>query len=173
MEIMTVPDCSLRGRPIKVADWRTMTSETIAEIVGSQAPAGPAEYPDEYEWRFVMMPLEDLRCSDQEYMEPEGGWAETYRKHCRWDALAVAEGSPEYAGRQEWFRDHWTKNTAIYPLFVVLEEDGYRVWDGHHRLAAAFFHGIPEVAVLLGVQKGLTLEFDGPANGTRPSLPTP
>ena len=173
MENMTVPDCRLRGRPIKIADWRTMSLETLAEIVGPQCPAGPAEYPDGYEWRFIMMPLETLRCSDQEYMEPEGGWAEVYRRHCRRDARAIAEGSPEYAGRQEWFRDHWTRNTEIYPLFVVLEESGYRVWDGHHRLAAAFFHGIADVAVLLGIHKDLTLEFDNPTDGTAPSLPAP
>lgn len=148
-----VRDCTLDGMPIRLADWPKISSESLARIVGVHAPSDPTEYAQDYDWRFVELPTELLRCASQDGDEPDGGWEQAYRDHARRDIAAVAAGSPEYAGRQKWLREHWCRNTAIYPLFVVLEENDYRLWDGHRRLAAAFFHRVPRVAVVLGTKK--------------------
>jgi hypothetical protein len=34
-----------------------------------------------------------------------------------------------------------------------LEDGQYRVWDGYHRLAGAFWYGIEEVATFVGCPK--------------------
>lgn len=146
----TVLDCSLDGRPVAVADWPRLSSEELARIVGFQEPGGSPESAGDYGWRFAVLPVESLRRSNQDFEEPEGGWAAAHQRHLASDRRAIAEGSPEYAGRDAWLRDVWGLDTAIYPLFVVLEEDGYRLWDGHRRLAGAFAYGVKNVAVLLG-----------------------
>jgi hypothetical protein len=150
--LSTVEDCNLDGSTIPLSDWPTLSSEQLARIVGEQQPGDMPEYAHRYEWQFVFLPVEDLRCSNQDYEEPAGGWSAAHQRHLQSDRRAVAEGSPEYAGRDVWLRDVWGANTATYPLYVLKEEDGYRLLDGHRRLAGAFSYGVSNVAVLLGTQ---------------------
>lgn len=152
LTLSTVEDCNLDGNTILLCDWQTLSSDQLARIVGVQEPGDMPEYAHQYEWRFVFLPVEDLRYANQYYEEPDGGWPGAHQRHLHSDRRAVAEGSPEYAGRDVWLRDVWGANTAIYPLYVLKEEDGYRLLDGHRRLAGAFSYGVREVAVLLGTQ---------------------
>lgn len=150
--VTTVPDCTLDGSPIPIDSLASLTSAQIARIVGVQAPGGSNEDAAEYDWSFCCLDLESLRCCNEDGDEPDGGWKAAYLRHQENDALAVANGSPEYAGRQEWLAQ-WAGNTAIYPIFMIEDDDGYRLWDGYHRLAGAFWHDAPQVAVFLGRPK--------------------
>lgn len=125
-------------------------------MVGRQQPAGDLEDARDYTWRFEFLPLEALRCATQDGEPPEGGWEDAHQRHLQADAQAVADGSPEYAGRAEWLRDVWGPCTQIYPIFVVqedLEEGAFRLWDGHRRVAGAFQMKLARVAVLVGRPK--------------------
>lgn len=54
--------------------------------------------------------------------------------------------------RQQWC-EQWASNSAIYPLFVVHEGGHHVLWDGHHRLASAFWHEVEEVWAFVGVPR--------------------
>lgn len=154
----TVADCNLDTKPITLAAWSALSSDELARVVGVQTPSVTLEYAQDYTWQFMWLPTEDIRCANDDGEEPEGGWHNAYLMHIENDRLAIANGSPEYAGRDDWLRTHWGNNTAIYPLYVVIDTDvqgqgQYRLWDGHRRLASAFFYGLNEVAILLGTEK--------------------
>lgn len=149
----TVPDCSLDGAPIPLSALPTLTSTQLARIVGDQEPGGVPEQARDYFWAFERVPLERLRNCNEDGEEPGGGWSAAHLRHLKADAEAVAGHSPEYAGRDAWLRDVWCKNTSVYPLFIVREEESYRLWDGYRRLASAFHYGLTEVAVLVGTPR--------------------
>lgn len=147
----TVLDCNLDGALIALPTWPLLSSDELARIVGKQGPGDIEEDARDYEWRFEMVPLERLRFSSEDGEEPEGGWVAAHKRHLKADAEAVAGGSPEYAGRDDWLKKVWAIDTAIYPLYVVEEEDGrLRLWDGYRRLAGAFAHKVQLVATLIG-----------------------
>ena len=119
----TVADCHLNGAPIAINNWTNMTRDQLAQVVGNQQPG------------------------EQDGETPEGGWSAAYERHLESDRQAVADGSPEYAGRDEWIRHVWLPETRIYPLYLVHEPDGgasnkprLRLLDGHRRLAGAFYY---------------------------------
>lgn len=150
----TVPDCTLEGKPVALADWGTLGSDALARIVGRQEPGAALESASDYTWKVAMLPVAALELATEDGDAPKGGWLAAYQRHCEQDARAVADGSPEYAGRAAWLQDAWAKDTRIYPLFVVEDEPGvYRLWDGYHRLAGAFALKLEEVCVLLGKPK--------------------
>ena len=148
----TVLDCYLNGVPLAKDELASLSSEDIAAIVGFQMPGDALEDTSDYAWSFEMLPLDLLRFSNEDGEEPEGGWKAAYLRHQESDREAVANGSIEYEGRAEWLAE-WSRDTSIYPLYIVTEDDGYRLLDGYHRLAGAFWHGVEEVAVFLGSPK--------------------
>jgi len=148
----TALDCNLDGEPLLTTQLHTLSSDEIVRVVGNQSPGGQDEDADDYSWSFQRIRLEDLRCCNEDGEEPEGGWKAAFARHLKSDAEAVAAGSPEYAGRAEWIEE-WCKDTAMYPIFVVVEDGQYRIWDGYHRLAGAFWHGIEDVAAFVGAPK--------------------
>lgn len=150
---LTVPDCSLDGRPVELSRWQALSSGELARIVGLQEPGGQLEDARDYDWEYTVLPVTELECCNEDGEAPEGGWEAAHRRHLASDAEAVMAGSQEYAGRDKWLRDVWGRTTAIHPLFVVLEDGHYRLWDGYRRLAGAFAHGVADVAVLLGTPK--------------------
>lgn len=146
-------DCTLDGRRLLLSELPHLTSEDIAAIVGFQSPGGDIdEDASHYTWALFEVPLADLRACNEDGEEPEGGWKATYLRHQQSDQEAVASGSPEYAGRQEWLAG-WCHNTSQYPIFLVLEGGEYRLWDGYHRLAGAFWNEIPSVMAFVGTPK--------------------
>jgi len=147
----TTADCSLNGARIALVDWSKLSSDELAQVVGVQEPGGTAEHPQDYDWEFTTLATDELRLATEDGDEPEGGWREAYLRHTAADAEAVSLGSPEYAGREQWLRT-WCEDTRIYPLYLV-DEGGYRLWDGYHRLAGAFYLGAERVAVVLGRPK--------------------
>lgn len=149
----TNADCTLDGRQLLLTELPQLSSEDIAAIVGFQSPAGGAEEDAEaYSWILLEIPLEDLCNCTEDGDEPEGGWKAVYERHKESDEEAIASGSSEYAGRPEWLAG-WCKNTSQYPIFIVSEDDGYRLWDGYHRLAGAFWHDITSVMAFVGTPK--------------------
>lgn len=148
----TVADCSLDGQPIPLERLPLLTSDEIARVVGFQQPGPVLNNAQHYTWSYQQIPLQELRESTYDGEEPDGGWKATYERHRKSDAEAIASGSPEYAGRQAWC-ETWASNSAIYPLYVVDEEGHYYLWDGHHRLASAFWHGVERVWAFVGVPR--------------------
>lgn len=148
----TVSDCSLDGSPIPLDRLALLSSVQIADIVSTQQPGDCQDHADDYDWSFHLIPIQDLRCCNEDGEEPEGGWKRAYQRHQESDRAAVSGGSPEYAGRQKWLRT-WSFDTAIYPIFVVLEGGQYRLLDGYHRLAAAFWHDTAKVFAFVGQSK--------------------
>lgn len=148
----TVSDCNLKGDPLKKDDLSSLSSEDIAVVVGTQMPGNDLEDADNYVWSFKVLPIEMLRFSNEYGEEPEGGWKEAYLRHQQSDREAVASGSIEYEGRDR-FLEAWSKDTLTYPLYVVEEDGEYRLLDGYHRLAGAFWHDVNEVAVFVGSPK--------------------
>ena len=146
----TSPDCNLDGQPIELKHWARLNTDQLARIVGEQQPAEAIECSKQYDWSLQLLRTEQLREATLDG-EPEGGWTAVYARMLKSDQEAVLGGSPEYAGRDPWIRDHWSKNTEIYPLFIVQETEGYRLWDGHRRLAGAFHYALPEIWCLVGV----------------------
>jgi hypothetical protein len=120
-------------------------------MVGKQQPTDALECASGYAWKLVEMSTADLMSSKEEDELSKEEWMAMYRRQLESDQQAIENGSPEYAGRDAWIRQ-WILMSETYPLFVVAEQQGYRLWDGHHRLAGAFFHGAPKVWVLLGVR---------------------
>lgn len=155
--MFSVQDCHLDGHPIPIADWPVLNSAQLASIVGSQQPGSALEHGFNFVWEARWLPLSSLQYASQDGDMPPRGWAQTYQKHLADDAAAIANGSPEYAGRDEWMRQVWLPDTRTYPLFVVKEFDGpqheaprLRLLDGHHRLAGAFYYQVPQVFTLVG-----------------------
>jgi hypothetical protein len=111
------------------------------------------ESADDFVWRFATMDISELRHATEDGEDPEGGWEEAYARHALADAEAVKNGSPEYAGRAQWLKHVWGKDTRIHPLYVVHEEGSHRLLDGYRRLAGAFHFRINPVAVLIGERK--------------------
>jgi len=145
----TAPDCTLDGECFPVSRWSSLTPEELERIVGTQGHAGAQGDARRYHWELRIIPVTDLVDSAMDG-EPEGGWAAAYLRQLDADQDAVAGGSPEYAGRDAWIRETWLPDTARYPLFVVIEDESYFLWDGHHRLAGAFHYGLQEVWTLVG-----------------------
>lgn len=148
-------DCNLNGEFIKIDDLSVLTSKDISKIIGVQNPGANLEYSEKYDWSFHMIPIEQLRYSNEDGDEPDDGWESAYFRHKKNDDENVKNRSPEYAGRQEWLTE-WAKDTRKYPLYIVQEDDRYRLLDGYHRLAGAFFEKITHVACFVG--KPLILE---------------
>lgn len=146
----TVPDCSLDGRPIPLDRLPLLTSDEISRVVGQQQPGSVLEDARHYRWSYQKLFLEELRESTCDGDEPEGGWKAMYVRQKQSDEAAVRSGSPEYAGRQQWC-EKWASASGMYPLFVVKEDDRYYLWDGHHRLASAFWHEVPYVWAFVGI----------------------
>jgi hypothetical protein len=147
--MLTVQDCHLNGKSFSIKHWTRLDSTTLGQIVGVQEPGHYPERLDNLLWTFQYILIEKLRYANQDYEEPKGGWSEAYLRFLESDRQA-AVCSPEYLGRDTWIKEHWTQCTDIYPLYVVLEEDGYRLLDGHHRLAGAFYYKLDKVAIILG-----------------------
>ena len=145
-------DCRLDGEPIQLDRLSCLTSEEIARVVGIQQPGGSLLDAKDFEWTYCAIPLEALRFCMEDGDEPESGWKAAYLRHEMADNEAVANGSPEYAGRQDWCAQ-WVQNSAVYPLFLSCEDDRYWLWDGHHRLASAFWHDVPTVQAFVGVPR--------------------
>lgn len=150
--VLTAADCTLDGASFDVSRWPTLSSDELARIVGLQVHEGAEGTADDYHWELRLVPLGDLLDSALDG-EPDGGWAAAYLRQLEADRQAVASGSPEYAGRDCWIRDTWLANTACYPLFAVIEEDGLLLWDGHHRLAGAFYYEQAAVWALVGTPR--------------------
>jgi hypothetical protein len=147
---LTDPDCTLDSSQICVSKLRLLDSCEISRIVGVQQFGERLEYAKNYSWSFSVMPIADLALSSCEASEPEGGWAACYLRFLINDEEAVRCGSPEYAGRDAWIKSRWCVNTHIYPLFIIKDASGYRLLDGHHRLAGAFHYQLTSVAVFVG-----------------------
>lgn len=143
------PDCRLNGQPFDIARLPFLSSTELGNIVGKQHPSGFIESFEGVSWQFTYLPTESLKTATEYGEEPDDGWEQLYQKFIRED-LENAKYSPEYLGRDNWIKNVWTQNTQTYPLFVIQEEQEYRILDGHHRLAGAFFYKIPQVAVILG-----------------------
>lgn len=140
------------GNLISVKELNSLTSDQISDIVGIQSPGDSLEYSNQYHWSFQIIPLDNLRYSNEDGEEPDGGWEEAYIRHKKSDDENVKNGSPEYAGRQEWLKK-WAEDTRIYPLYFIKENDKYRILDGYHRLAGAFFEKVSNVACFVGEKK--------------------
>lgn len=148
-KIMTNPDCMLDGKVFNVDKFLKLNSDQLASIVGKQSPNGYLEDLSNYKWKFEYINIEDLRYATEYNEEPKGGWAKVYLEFLADDEKA-AKYTPECAGRDKWIREKWTQCSDIYPLFVVLEDNNYRLLDGHHRLAGAFYYNLKKVAIILG-----------------------
>lgn len=143
-------DCTLDGKPIELSRWPALSSKEMSRVVGDQSPSSELEHADVYGWSFESLAVSDLVKSMESGEEPVGGWSAAYARHLANDLEAVAGGSPEYKGRDEWIKSTWLENTAIYPLFVVMENGAPRLWDGHRRLSGAFHYRLKSVFCLVG-----------------------
>lgn len=152
MDCKTVQDCNLNGSVLECSSLSGLCSDDIEKIVGCQMPGDNLDDATDYDWKFCFIPLNDLKHANEYGEEPEGGWKAAYLRHKQSDQQAVDSGSPEYAGREQWLK-HWCQDTRIYPIFVVKENDEYRILDGYHRLAGAFWFGIDKVACFVGCPK--------------------
>lgn len=146
----TVADCSLDGEPIELLLWPTLSSAALERIVGEQQPGNELESAGTCLWSFESVPLDDLRACTEDGDEPDDGWIATYARYLAQDQEAVSGGSPDYAGRDDWIRNAWSKDTSIYPLYLVNEAGEWRLWDGHRRLAGAFHFGLTSVFAVVG-----------------------
>lgn len=161
---LTCGDCILDGRPLRIDQLPELSSDDIASVVGLQAPGNDVDNADDYTWAYQIVNLDDLRCCNEDGEEPDGGWKAAYLRHQESDRAAILAGSPEYEGRAKWLEE-WVANTSMYPLFVVLDDGQYRILDGYHRLAAAFWHEVKDVAVFVGSPK---LVYDNDLKSCRP-----
>ncbi len=144
----TVPDCHLNGARIALDEWPTLNSTQLAKIVGLQQPGEALESSSCWTWEVAWVNLQNLEHATQDGDIPEGGWSAMYTRQLNDDNRAIAQGSPEYAGRDAWIQTVWLPDTRRYPLFLVKEWDSplatprLRLLDGHHRLAGAFHHDL-------------------------------
>lgn len=146
---MTNSDCLFNKQTFDINLFKNFTSEQLSSIVGKQSPNGYQENISYFVWKFLYVDTEDLKFSTEYYEEPEGGWKKTYLQFIKDDEKA-AKHSPEYLGRDNWIKNEWIKCTDTYPLFVIFEDNHFRLLDGHHRLAGAFYYDLKKVAVILG-----------------------
>lgn len=146
----TNPDCCYLNKTFDIKEFKTFSSEQLSIIVGKQSPNEYAEDLSNYRWSFKYIDTEKLKYATEYYEEPEGGWSNVYIKFLEEDAKAAIH-TPECAGRDDWIKNEWTVCTDTYPLFVIVEGNDYRLLDGHHRLAGAFYYKLKKVAVILGV----------------------
>lgn len=138
-------DCALDGLTIHLDSVSALTSEEMARVVGIQCPGDMDESGADYDWEFRMVPTADLVRANQWGEEPDGGWKASYLRHKASDD----EAGGAYLGRQDWLKE-WCRDSRIYPLFVEDHADGYRIIDGHHRLAGAFWNEAVEIAAFVG-----------------------
>lgn len=146
----TVQDCTLDGSVMDLDVLETLTPAEIARVVGPHQYLGdePVRLED-HRWSFALVPLQDLRFSNEHGEEPKGGWKASYLRHQAWDEEAVAGGSHAYAGRQEWLAE-WAADSRINPVILELHEGRYRIIDGHRRVAGAFWNECESVAAFVG-----------------------
>jgi hypothetical protein len=147
----TNSDCLYKNKTFDIKKWNTFNSKELASIVGDQHPNGYLEDLAHFDWKFLHLDIQDLKLSTEYNEEPEGGWKKLYLRFLKEDDTA-AETSPEYAGRDKWLKNEWLLCTETYPLFVIKEDGNYRVLDGHHRLAGAFYYKLKSLSVVLGQQ---------------------
>lgn len=147
--IMTNTDCLLDGKTFNVQNFKKLNSLQLASIIGQQSPNGYIEDLTNYKWKFTYINIEDLRCATEYGEEPKEGWKNVYLQFLNDDEKA-AKHTPECAGRDKWIQEEWIECSDTYPLFVILEDGNYRLLDGHHRLAGAFYYDVKKVAVILG-----------------------
>ena len=95
------------------------------------------------------MEVKKLRYATEYGEEPKVGWKNLYLQFLQEDDVA-SKYSPEYAGRDNWLKNDWLTCTDTYPIFVILEDSRYRLLDGYHRLAGAFYYDLENVAIILG-----------------------
>ena len=150
---LTAPDCLYQGKQFPYLLWLQLDSAQLASVVGVQSPSGVDESAEDYDWVLQSVPTKDLALAAHEGEEPEGGWHACYLRQLEADLTAVRQGSPEYAGRDAWLRRVWLWDTLMFPLYLVKESTGYRLWDGHRRLAAAFYYNARQVFSLVGTPK--------------------
>jgi hypothetical protein len=148
MTIFSNPDCLFENKIFDTQRLSTFSSEQLASIVGQQHPNGYIEDLSKGVFSFLYIPTQDLKFATEYNEEPQGGWAKLYEKFLKEDEIA-SKYSPEYLGRDEWIRNHWLICTATYPLFIIKENNVYRVLDGTHRLSGAFYYELPQVASIL------------------------
>lgn len=127
-----------------------MTSAQLAQVVGNQQPGDYLEKSEYYFWETAWVALDQLLHATQDGDIPVGGWSAAYLRQQQSDNDAIANGSPEYAGRDMWLRCAWMPDTRLYPLYLVQEpatdprdKPRLRLLDGHHRLASAFYYDFP------------------------------
>ena len=150
---LTVEDCLLDGQQITLDHWQKLSSAQLALVVGTQAPDGGLEDAADYNWEFRSVSTEDLKLCGHDGEEPVGGWGAAYLRQLAEDRTAVENGSPQCEGRDAWIKNVWLADTRTYPIYLVMEPEGFRIWDGHHRLAGAQFYGAPEISALVGIPK--------------------
>lgn len=150
--MITNSDCLFRNKSFDIQRFPHFKSHELASIVGTQSPNGYIENLDNIQWSFEYIEIKKLRYATEYNEEPQGGWKQLYLKFLEEDSLA-AKYSPEYLGRDDWIKNQWSQCTDIYPLFVVMENNTYRILDRHHRLAGAFYYDIKQVAIILGTPK--------------------
>jgi hypothetical protein len=160
--LYTTADCHLAGQPIEINAWSKLESDDLARIVGDQQPAEELEKSEYCTWTTDWVSVTDLLHATQDGDLPEGSWSAAYLRHLASDMQAVANGSPEYAGRDAWIRDVWLPNSRIYPLYLINEFSSrcntpprLRLLDGHRRLAGAFHYGARKVFALVGTPRML------------------
>ena len=85
-------DCNFNGKKIEVKNLSTLTSDEISKIVGVQNPGSNLEYSENYEWSFHMIPIEQLRYSNEDGDEPDNGWESAYFRHKKNDDENVKIG---------------------------------------------------------------------------------
>lgn len=149
MTILTNSDCTLKEQRFDIEQFKVFSSEQLSLIVGKQSSNGYNEDLNNLKWSFQHININELRYATEYYEEPEEGWDKVYLKFIAEDEKA-AQYTPECAGRDNWIKNEWINYTDIYPLFVILEDGNYRLLDGYHRLAGAFYYKINSVAIILG-----------------------
>lgn len=144
-------DCLFEGDNFDTTMWNKFTSSQLASIVGDQHPNGYLEDLKGFNWQFTSIKTEKLNLATEYGEAPDGGWKQLYLKFLEEDILAAIH-TPEYAGRDTWLKNEWISCTKTYPLFVLYQENEYRILDGYHRLAGAFYYGLKSVSIILGTK---------------------
>ncbi|WP_411839693.1 hypothetical protein [Paracoccus sp. ME4] len=146
---VTARDCLLDGDRIRIDRIPELSSAEIARIIGPNEAGLEGASADEFIWHSERIPLDRLVACNQDGAEPAGGWKAAYERHRVSDERAVRDGSPAYAGRQDWL-EGWARQTEIYPIYLLEDAGRYFMVDGHHRLAGAHFHDAPFVWAFVG-----------------------
>jgi hypothetical protein len=130
--IITNSDCLFNGKTFNISLFKQFNSEQLLSIIGRQSPNGYEENLEGFQWAFQYIDIKKLKYATEYNEEPEGGWENLYLKFLNEDEEA-AKYSPEYNGRDNWIKNEWSECTDTYPLFVIKENNNYRLLDGHHR----------------------------------------